>query len=168
MIAGNLKYIVLKLLAKKPLSGYGIMKQIKDYTGCWKPSTGSVYPLLDSMLKEGLLNVTKLERSKVYEITDTGKEELNKLSQHKETMLNHMISEIKLYSSISQCDHANIMAEMLEDIKKDKIPLKELNPEIIELKMLFLQMYKKNIIQRNQKEIKKILKNAINELRNLK
>ena len=44
---GFLKYNVLKLLNEKPLSGSEIMTEIeKETQGHWKPSPGSVYPLL--------------------------------------------------------------------------------------------------------------------------
>jgi DNA-binding PadR family transcriptional regulator len=165
MITGNLKYIVLKLLTKKPLSGYGIMKEIKESTGGWKPSTGSIYPLLDFMLKKELLTVKKVERSKLYELTDLGKEELNILSQKREDMIDHMISELKLFSSLSERDDAMLIAEVLEDIKKDKPQFKEIHQELTDLKILFLKMHKERLINKNQREIRRILHNTIRDLR---
>ena len=44
---GFLRYQVLELLNKGPLSGSEIMEAVKKMTnGCWRPSPGSVYPLL--------------------------------------------------------------------------------------------------------------------------
>ena len=50
------------------------MDQIEIATqGWWRPSPGSVYPLLDELQKDG--NIKKLEDGK-YEITERGKQEL--------------------------------------------------------------------------------------------
>ena len=44
---GFLRYQVLELLNEKPLSDSEITNEIEKKTnGCWKPSPGSVYPLL--------------------------------------------------------------------------------------------------------------------------
>jgi DNA-binding PadR family transcriptional regulator len=49
---GFLRYQVLELLNERPLSGSEIMEEVKKMTnGCWRPSPGSVYPLL-AWLKE--------------------------------------------------------------------------------------------------------------------
>ena len=167
MIAGNLKYVVLKMLSKKPLSGYGIMKQVKICTGSWKPSTGSVYPLLESMLKENLVEVTTLKRSKLYSLTEKGREELKTMSQNREKIINNLISALRLFSSISDRYDATVMADVVESLKQGEIPFKELQPEISELKSTLLKMLRDGAIGRNQKEIKKILRNTTSQLRSL-
>jgi len=44
---GFLRFYVLRLLREKPMSGSEIMEEIKKETdGIWKPSPGSIYPLL--------------------------------------------------------------------------------------------------------------------------
>jgi DNA-binding PadR family transcriptional regulator len=49
---GFLRYYVLRLLKEKPMSGSEIMEEIaKETDGRWKPSPGSIYPLL-SWLKD--------------------------------------------------------------------------------------------------------------------
>jgi DNA-binding PadR family transcriptional regulator len=51
---GLLRFLVLKMLSEKPMAGFEIVEQIEAQTnGRWKPSPGSVYPLLGRMLKEG-------------------------------------------------------------------------------------------------------------------
>ena len=46
MFPGHLKMLVLRILSKQELSGYAIIKQIEHETGFWKPSPGSMFPLL--------------------------------------------------------------------------------------------------------------------------
>ena len=41
---GLLRFLVLKMLSEKPMSGTEIAKQIEEQTGGrWKPSPGSIY-----------------------------------------------------------------------------------------------------------------------------
>jgi DNA-binding PadR family transcriptional regulator len=50
---GFLKFYVLRLLNKKPMSGSEITQEIEKQTeGCWRPSPGSIYPLL-AWLRDG-------------------------------------------------------------------------------------------------------------------
>jgi DNA-binding PadR family transcriptional regulator len=51
---GLLRLLVLKMLSEKPMSGAEISEQIEMQTnGHWKPSSGSIYPLLAWMHDKG-------------------------------------------------------------------------------------------------------------------
>lgn len=99
MIKGHLKLIVLKTLSEGGVSGYSIMKNIEKATG-WKPSTGSVYPLLDNMLVSGDVNVRKKDRRKLYTLTTIGKEKLKELMGTREEILSSLIEAMKLFPYI--------------------------------------------------------------------
>lgn len=85
---GFLRYQVLELLNEKPLSGSQIMNEIERRTsGCWKPSPGSVYPLLAWLQDNGYIHEVPSEESgvKCYALTDKGKqllEEQRKIRSH--------------------------------------------------------------------------------------
>lgn len=69
---GGMKYYVLWLLSQRPLKGSEIMDEIQKQTmGWWKPSPGTVYPLLSGLEHDGL--VRRLEDLR-YELTDSGAE----------------------------------------------------------------------------------------------
>jgi DNA-binding PadR family transcriptional regulator len=73
---GFLRYQVLELLNEKPLSGSEIMSEIEKRTnGCWKPSPGSVYPLLAWLQDNGYIREVPSEESGIrrYTLTDQGK-----------------------------------------------------------------------------------------------
>lgn len=73
---GFLRYFVLKLLSEKPMSGSEIMTEVEKRTnGCWKPSPGSIYPLLDWLREEGYIKEAdgKETGAKPYTLTDKGK-----------------------------------------------------------------------------------------------
>lgn len=66
---------MLSVLLQSPKNGAEIMDQIEIATqGWWRPSPGSVYPLLEELQKEG--TIRKLEDGK-YEITEAGKREFD-------------------------------------------------------------------------------------------
>lgn len=73
---GFLRYQVLELLNEKSLSGSEIMREIERRTnGCWKPSPGSVYPLLAWLQDNGYIHEVPAEESGVkrYTLTEEGK-----------------------------------------------------------------------------------------------
>jgi DNA-binding PadR family transcriptional regulator len=82
--SGDMKYVILKVLAEKPMHGYEVMKALEEQTqGCYKPSPGTVYPTLQWLEDEGLVAATEADGKKVYEITDEGRAFLE---EHKTTV----------------------------------------------------------------------------------
>ena len=72
---GFLRYHVLEALNEKPMSGSEIMEEIAKHTGgSWKPSPGSIYPLLAWLQDNGHLKELPTENGlKRYELTASGK-----------------------------------------------------------------------------------------------
>ncbi len=82
----KLRILVLKHLADCPRAGYGLIKDIHEHTG-WKPSYGSIYPLLDRLKREGLVEGEANGKKKVYHLTKEGKEATKALKlDNKEAM----------------------------------------------------------------------------------
>ncbi|MHA1950590.1 MAG: PadR family transcriptional regulator [Candidatus Thorarchaeota archaeon] len=84
---GYLRYRVLKLLSDKPMSGAEIIKAIEEKTNKrWRPSPGSVYPLLSWLLDSGYtIEITGSEAGvRRYELTDSGKEYIEEHEQRME------------------------------------------------------------------------------------
>ena len=83
-IRGMLPLYILMLLKNTSLHGTVIMKSIFEMSGhSWKPSPGSVYPVLRRLEKEGLI-AGRWRRSqgapqRVYRLTDAGHEAVPKL-----------------------------------------------------------------------------------------
>ncbi|MFW9908112.1 MAG: PadR family transcriptional regulator [Candidatus Thorarchaeota archaeon] len=74
---GYLRHNVLKLLNEGPLSGSEIIIKIEENTNKrWRPSPGSVYPLLAWLLDSGYtIEVSDQDAGvKRYELTDKGRE----------------------------------------------------------------------------------------------
>lgn len=114
---------VLSILQQSPRNGAEIMDQIEIASqGWWRPSPGSVYPLLEDLQKEG--SVRKLEDGK-YEITERGKEEFQwpwGLPRKQPHTIEEVLTEINGYVSY------------LEDLTKtDSTKIAQYAPKIKEL-----------------------------------
>jgi len=73
---GFIRYQVLELLSEKPMSGSEIMNAIEKKTdGRWKPSPGSIYPLLSWLQDNSYVKELPVEEGdmKRYTLTDKGK-----------------------------------------------------------------------------------------------
>ncbi len=72
---GDVRMALLMLLAEEPRNGYQLMQVIEDRSeGRWRPSPGSVYPVLSQLEDEGLVRATEREGSKLFELTEAGHE----------------------------------------------------------------------------------------------
>ncbi len=71
---GDVRAAVLALLNEKPMHGYQIIQEIEERSnGAWKPSPGSVYPTLQLLTDEGLLEAKESDGRKTYSLTAEGK-----------------------------------------------------------------------------------------------
>ncbi|TFC91222.1 MULTISPECIES: PadR family transcriptional regulator [Cryobacterium] len=74
MARGDVRAAVLALLAEQPMHGYQIIHEIEERSnGAWKPSPGSVYPTLQLLADEGLINAEESNGRKTYSLTDEGR-----------------------------------------------------------------------------------------------
>ncbi len=83
---GFLRYHVLEALNQKPMSGSELMDEIEKHTGgTWKPSPGSVYPLLAWLQDNAYVKELPTENGfKRYELTKPGKELLEEQTKIRE------------------------------------------------------------------------------------
>jgi len=71
---GAARDAILSLLAEEPANGYGLIKAISDRTGgSWTPSPGSVYPTLQQLVDEGLIEATSDDKRTDFRLTDDGR-----------------------------------------------------------------------------------------------
>lgn len=97
---GFLRYYILKLLADKPMSGSEIAKEIEIRTeGLWKPSPGSIYPLLSWLNEKAYIQ--EMEKSepglKRYVLTEKGKCLLHEMVKNREETRKKEASLLPLY-----------------------------------------------------------------------
>lgn len=71
---GDLKYVILNVLADRPRHGYDVIRALeKRFRGFYSPSPGSVYPILQMLEDMGHLTSEQGEGRKVYTLTDGGR-----------------------------------------------------------------------------------------------
>ena len=71
--AGEIKFVILRLLKEKPRHGYEILKALEEgMAGCYTASPGTVYPTLQMLEDQGYVRVVEENGKKVYHITPEG------------------------------------------------------------------------------------------------
>jgi DNA-binding PadR family transcriptional regulator len=71
---GNVRAAILALLQERPMHGYEMISELENRTGgVWRPSPGSIYPTLQLLEDEGLIEVTAEGGRKSYTLTDAGR-----------------------------------------------------------------------------------------------
>jgi DNA-binding PadR family transcriptional regulator len=93
---GLLRFYMLKLLTEGPMKGYELITKIESRTeGVWKPGPGSIYPMIASLRKEGLIQSspskkkgTAQKRGTKLQITEKGRESLKSFREHMSSRMN--------------------------------------------------------------------------------
>ena len=155
---GYIRIAVLILLSKKPYHGYEIMREIKERTmGFWRPTAGGIYPRLrdleDSRYIEGKWEIQKKRKRKIFQITEAGKQVLNR-SLAKESQI------------------ANSMSGLFTELMKDVLDVEKTVsiPKIPNLFSVFLEERKEkpedtmNDLEGKRKQIEKMIKELQKEL----
>jgi len=71
---GILRHLILRSLNEGPKHGYEIIKSLsEELGGFYRPSTGAVYPVLQTLEEQGYVTAEEQENKKVYSITPMGK-----------------------------------------------------------------------------------------------
>lgn len=70
---GDVRAAVLLLLSEAPRNGYQVIQELAERSrGTWRPSPGSVYPVLQQLEDEGLVVTTSGDAGRTYRLTDAG------------------------------------------------------------------------------------------------
>ena len=90
---GFLRFQLLKKLSEKPMSGSEIMTELENDTkGCWRPSPGSIYPLLAWLQDQNLIKEAEQTEPGIrrYALTDSGKAFLESETRSRDEISKHM------------------------------------------------------------------------------
>ena len=157
MMRGHLKIIVLKSLAESPLSGYGLMKTIREKIGFWKVSAGSIYPLLKQLKSASLISVRSKGTSKVYTITAKGRIVLSQVVDQRQDNLDEMISHLKVFDCLGSKSDMSIVADVLRRSSGKDIPFAELQPEMHEFHSALMKLLSLKLPAGKTQKLKRIL-----------
>src|SRR5215510_7591916 len=71
---GDVRAAILALLREGPHTGYQIMSEIDERSGgAWRPSPGAVYPALQQLADEGLVEAEESGGRRTFRLTDEGR-----------------------------------------------------------------------------------------------
>lgn len=72
---GDIRLAALGLLADQPMHGYQLMREIGTRSeGVWRPSPGAIYPALQQLEDEGLIEPERAEGKRVFTLTAEGRQ----------------------------------------------------------------------------------------------
>jgi DNA-binding PadR family transcriptional regulator len=72
---GDVRSAILALLDDRSMHGYEMIQELEERTGGrWRPSAGSIYPTLQLLEDEGLVNAEEVDGKRVFSLTDSGRE----------------------------------------------------------------------------------------------
>ena len=71
---GDVRAAILDMLREEPMNGYQLISQIAERSGgAWKPSPGSVYPTIQQLEDEGLVEADEERGRRTLRLTDEGR-----------------------------------------------------------------------------------------------
>ncbi|HWE65317.1 MAG TPA: PadR family transcriptional regulator [Acidimicrobiales bacterium] len=82
MRRGDIRKAILSALHDHPAHGYEVMRHLEEMSGgLWRPSPGSVYPHLQMLEDEGMVQSDQHEGTRTFQLTDEGIAEAAKDTQ---------------------------------------------------------------------------------------
>jgi DNA-binding PadR family transcriptional regulator len=71
---GDVRAAVLLLLEEQPRNGYQLIQELAERSGgAWRPSPGSIYPVLSQLEDEGLVEVDASASGRTFRLTEAGR-----------------------------------------------------------------------------------------------
>jgi DNA-binding PadR family transcriptional regulator len=71
---GDVRAVILALLAERPMHGYEMLEELSRRTsGLWRPSPGSLYPALQLLEDQGLVRSIEEQGRRRFELTEAGR-----------------------------------------------------------------------------------------------
>lgn len=72
---GDVRAAILAVLAEQDSNGYQIIQEIAERSGgVWKPSPGSIYPTLQQLEDEGLVQADQASGRRTFSLTEAGRD----------------------------------------------------------------------------------------------
>lgn len=111
---GGMRYVVLFSLSEGPKNGAEIMENVERMSmGAWRPSPGSIYPMLSQLTEEAMIRKREDQR---YELTSLGMEEIG-MQGHSQR---HSYQEGP-YTVEGTLSEVESYISYLEDLPKEKL-----------------------------------------------
>jgi len=157
---GHLKFYVLRLLSEQRRTGYGLMKAIETETGFWRPSAGSLYPLLATMREAGLIcEVEEADGTSRWQITADGKATYAQAAETKQELLDSMRRSLVVFAKVFDAAPIESFAERLTTWHVGRPDFSALGPLFMDLHDALWDL--PSLSGEQEQQIQAILRNAI-------
>ena len=151
---GLLRFLVLKMLSEEPMSGTEIIEEIANQTGSWKPSPGSIYPLLSWLHKKGFTEELPKDQLgfKRYYYTEEGKQFLKKQMETAKEFISKMEFLAPMLVGGFNLDENNRFSKTKQSAKK------------LVKSFILLRKNLDNLSEEDIKKLSKILEESSNKI----
>ena len=164
---GHLKFYILRLLIEGRRTGYGLMKAIEAETGFWKPSAGSLYPLLSSMKEQGLIvEIAETDDSKRWHVTDAGRSAYDEAAESKRELFDSMRRSLIVFSKVFDAGPLESIVDRLSKWQEGRQDFRTLGPLFMDVHDALWALPSLNDPQ--QDEARRILEQTIESLNRLR
>jgi len=128
---GGIRALVLSMLKDRPMTGMDVIREIERLSlGYWRPSPGTIYPILKLLEEERLVRRRGAGGRKVYELTEEGRRTVRLYSLFLPAKdVDDIVTQMEAYVNYLQ-DYVKEVGEVPPELK-DR--LKKLTGELKEL-----------------------------------
>ncbi|MFS0863124.1 PadR family transcriptional regulator [Fredinandcohnia sp. 179-A 10B2 NHS] len=139
---GFVQIAILHLLEEDFMHGYQIMKELEERSnGAYSASAGTVYPALQELADQNLIDVDDKSGKKVYSINDIGKKRLEEVAKHKDGDFWNEWKERMIWKNSAESIQLTVAMERWEKEVRKSMKLARKNPgSVIELITLIDEM----------------------------
>ncbi|WP_297465822.1 PadR family transcriptional regulator [Thermococcus sp.] len=114
---GHLKLLILKILTEKPMHGYGLMSELEKTYGIPHPSPGTVYPILASLRRAGLIEAAGGggRDKRLYRATEKG---IQYLREHEKELqeIEDLARRFREFSQLGGRELGRVLKEVLDSM----------------------------------------------------
>jgi len=136
------------------------MKAIETETGFWRPSAGSLYPLLATMREAGLIcEVEEPDGTSRWQITDEGKSTYAQAAESKQELLDSMRRSLVVFAKVFDAAPIESFAERLTTWHEGRPDFSTLGPLFMDLHDSLWRL--PSLSGQQEEQIQAILRDAI-------
>lgn len=116
---GDLKFVILRLLAERPMHGYDVMRALEtESCGWYSASAGSVYPTLQMLEDQGYLRTEQSDGKRTYHVTDAGRAYLDENREQVDDIFERIRSFTDRFFGQDMRDMTDAFANLAEETFK--------------------------------------------------
>ena len=165
---GYLKIFVLRELVRKERTGYELMKSFEDFTGTKKPSPGTIYPLLNDLMKKHMVTFSAKDNKKIYKITRKGEKILQSLMAEKKSVFENIIKMLGNVYNQKEMDLIRARIKMIFSVLSgEKHNLAKEFGVLHELRESVFNFVKSSSYPKKRDEFRAIITNASKKIKDL-